>query len=223
MDSDCWADPTIGEGKAYSKYYTPQTNDDYVLDGANCTNYISQILYYGGYKMRGTPDIKFKTKSLTSISTDKWFYYCLKDNWGTDNDIWSSTWSTVDGLNPFHYGGIYHFFTQDCYYESHRMNDILKYSDEHANFLCTYEDGVEYCDNFARKYNLKRGDIVQVDYERDGFYDHSLYVWCTEPKIRFCSNSDDYFVKAFSDIDKKEKFIYRIIHTTDHAIEKSAW
>lgn len=220
----CYADPIQGEGKAYSKYYTPTTNKDYVHDGANCTNYISQILYYGGYKMRGTPDIIFKTKSLASINTDKWFYYCLENKWGTENDVWSSTWSTVDGITNLHnVGGLYHFFTQDYYYETHKMSELAKYSDEYASFICTFEEGIEYCDDFAEKYNLKRGDVVQVDYERDGFYDHSLYVWCTEPEIRFCSNSNDYFAKAFSSIDKKEKYIYRIIHTTDHAIAKSAW
>ncbi len=221
----CWADPYLGEGEAYEKYYTPQTNTDYInlkdLESANCTNYISQILYYGGYKMRGTPESD-KLSKCGSKSPEKWFYYCLEDNWGTENDVWSASWVTVDkNMMAIQEQGIYHYFTGDF-----GNNQIYKsLNEEYSSYLCSYEKKIKYCEDFAEKYNLKRGDIVQIDYQGTGWqYDHTLYVWCTEPEIRFCSNSSDYFGKLFSKIHEDyPKAYYRIIHTTDHAIVKSAW
>lgn len=213
---------TGGEEEAYNNFFIRKKNTDYFADGANCTNYVSQILYYGGYKMRGTPDRKYN--GVGTWYTNKWFYYRLEGQFGSVNDVWSLTWNTVDGY-PILKNGFFQYFTRAWVYDgdSGTIPDLVKYT--YADLMCSYVEDVKYCDDFAEKNNLKRGDIIQMDYQGDGIlYDHTLYVWCTEPEIRVCSNSDDYFGKKLSDIAGKNKnAIYRIIRTTDHAIEKSAW
>ena len=196
-------------------YTMPETRDFTLTEvfckmGADCTNYVSQALYYGGYKMEGSPSITFwiKNRILGSncgnYDDDEWFYYKLKDNFDVSHDTWSSTWSRVEGKSE---AGLYNYLSRKSWF-----NDPL----------CSCDSNLEYCDDFAKKYNVKRGDIIQIDFSSDGSYDHSTFVWCTEPEIRLCYHSNYVWAKKLSEIEKSlnngaQKPSYRVIHTTDHA------
>lgn len=216
-------DITKGEYKAYEKNFESKQNNEYRKQDANCTSYISQILYYGGYKMKGIPSLSFQT-GCVSYDPEDWFYYCLEDNFGKDTDVWSSSWTVVGEFLYLIPSGLYTHFTAPYIYQTSLVS--YKYLTEDVNYICSSQSELKYCDDFAKKYNLKRGDIIQVgdDSPLPGVqYGHSLYVWCTEPEIRVCSNSDNYFARKLSEIDEAEDGYYRILRTNDHAIQKSVW
>ena len=202
-------------------YTMPETRDSRINEvfykqDEDCTSFVSQALYYGGYEMKGTPYITAGIRSkfghnLGCEDDDEWFYYKLKDNFEVSHDTWSSTWTRVEGNDR---AGLYNYLTRKSLFNEP---------------LCSCDSNKEYCDDIAKKYNVKRGDIIQIDFTSDGSYDHSTFVWCTEPEIRLCYHSVYVWAKTLSEIDKSlkdgiEKPCYRIIHTTDHAkTTKSIW
>lgn len=216
----------------YKKYYKPKYNKEYALVGSECTNFASQALYYGGYKMRGTPDMrifpKIKSTGCTYVGSSKWFYYKLENNWEVENDIYSSTWSVVDKWGPgtsniIPDSGMFAYFTKP--WATWGIDGVLNLEiNTPYDSVCSYVEDVEYCEDFAKKYNLKRGDIVQMDAENDGLYEHTMFVWCTEPEVRLTYRSTDKHAESLKVIcGKKNDIKFRIIYTTDHAIAKSAW
>ena len=156
-------------------------NPDYFFrDGEDCTNFASQALYYGGYKMQGTPDIPYIKNGVAAIinhikdigyancgsrNADDWFYYSYKDGTNVRRDLWSSTWTRV-GYTETHGNGLYQFFTRP-----HEMNEPI----------CTGISEIKYTndEDFKKITNLKRGDIVQYKEAGHNDYGHSMFVWCT--------------------------------------------
>lgn len=175
----------------------------------DCTNFMSQTLYYGGYKMEGSPYITMGLRrmlghSLGCDDDDEWFYYKFKGNFDVKYDCWSSTWKNVEGKTE---AGLYNYLTR-----KRRFNEPF----------CHYKPDLEYCDDFAEKYNVNRGDIIQIDFDGKGGYDHSTFVWCTNPEIRLCYHSIFVWAKPLREIDEGlrrggDTPKYRIIYATEHA------
>lgn len=193
--------------------------------GGDCTNFVSQALYYGGYNMRGTPPAEQKfpytmpKNKKVEFTGKNWYYYKLKGATGYDEDIWTSSWTTVDGPKNIKFltAGI------DNY-----LIDVEKCKVDNGGWYVTLkgDDTPEYLNKlFVRDTNIKRGDILQV---KDGFetaYNHSCFVWCTTPMVRLSSHTDSYLSKSIEEMSRDHPSrTYRIIHTTDHADPtKSIW
>ena len=142
---------------------------------------------------------------------NEWFYYKFKDDLDFTFDTWSSTWTRVEGETD---KGLYNYLSN-----SRLHNEPICYSDSDLN----------YNKNFAKMYHIHRGDVIQIDFESDGEYDHTTFVWCTDPEIRLSYHSNYIWARSLNEIDtdlknKGQTPCYRVIHTTDNElINKSRW
>ena len=207
----------------------------YNSPAGDCTNYVSQILYYGGYTMKGKPEFNvfFKDiykdsqvmrdkstfpfdfspmeytwpKGCTSWDENDWYYYKYKDNLDVSQDTYSSTWVSVTNNFPTLWSdGIYQHFKKRCP-NTQNIGTGLKY-DEVVKLA---EEG-----------KIKRGDILQM--QQSIGYDHSMFIWSTSPEIRYVCHSGEYFAKCLSAAyAANPTATYRIITTTDHAVPGSEW
>lgn len=208
-------------------------NHDFSFFDSDCTNFVSQILYYGGYEMMGSPEnYFFDFKGSTSRSSNDWYYYKLKDNFDNVNkDVYSSTWTLVERyiLNPTSWGSSFSSGLAEHFTSKIKGVDNPRYtvngSDINNKHYCNSIDDVKYCDDFASKYNLHRGDILQLADDSSEKYYHTMFVWATEPEVEFVAHTDPYFAKSLSAVssDHPDR-VYSIIYTTDYADQsKRRW
>ena len=209
---------------------------------SDCTNFVSQALYYGGYPMKGTP-LLYKSWPLTTLvaknvkntGTD-WYFYKLIDFAGTETFEWTTTWTLVDGSKnlSFLHNGIDDYFSTETVADSYPSCIVDPICNCSRNL--TYKDVVELStitDEEAQKsgkHKIHRGDILQLKDDKNpaAGYEHSCFIWCTEPEIRVSSHTSNYLAKPLKDIEydfngEPRGRTYRIIHTTDHAMNKNSW
>ncbi len=165
----------------YNSYYVAQTND--------CTNFASQCLKAGGWQMTDDSATGF-FDGVTAISEDSWYY--LKSTnpiTQTEHNSWSSTWTLVDQVWP--------------------KDGLREYTTEHA-FVHENVTASAVANVLARIWGVGKGDVIQIDFNGDGDYDHSVivteaftvYVY-GEPKtdVVLCTyHTNDTLMKSFADI-----------------------
>ena len=222
-----------------------KSNNVFITLDSDCTNFVSQALYYGGYPMKGTPPLKKSFPATTpnapnvKLTTLDWYYYkFINSNTGAETYEWTSTWSLVDGIRnlSFFPNGI------DDYFSKSYLDDTETYPGYKVDPICncsknlSYKDVVELStitDEEAKKsgkHKIHRGDILQLKDDKNpaAGYEHSCFIWCTEPEIRVSSHTSNYLAKPLKDIEydfngEPRGRTYRIIHTTDHAMNKNPW
>ena len=111
----------------YALQWWNKANPAYRNFGSNdCTNFVSQCLYAGGWPMKG----------WNKWSLSHWFYYF--------GYYYSNTWTVADDFSKF-----------------------LVYSGRGQARSLAYKPWNQY---------FKIGDLVQIDYNRDGKWDHTMII-----------------------------------------------
>ena len=143
------------DARHYMEVYWNSYNeayDDMTDDGGDCTNYVSQILHYGGMAMRGNANSR---DAITSWFMDKYL-----DIYNTSN--YSATWSSA-GYFTYHWG-----------------TNSMGTGNERA-YSCKYYIGQDIVDNFSLiKTSISVGDVIQLTSNGATGRYHTLAVYSLE-------------------------------------------
>lgn len=176
----------------YGKGYNPNY---YALD-SDCTNFVSQCLLAGGYKMHGSYGKNQPTKSEKTIK--EWYHYKEKKNNGEYMYRYTTSWVCVQqyyNIRPLNLG-LYYYIKKNV--KTAKMHKKVKFNAK----------------KWLKDYNLMIGDIVQMDTNKDGKYDHSIII----TKIRgnniyYCGHTNNEYNASLNGLaEKNPKYKYVIIH-----------
>lgn len=187
----------------YNPYYS-------AYQGNDCTNYVSQILYTGGFVQTSTPSNRSVSgDGCKSYDSANWYFRKIYDKYSDLVSVWTSSWTISDnktGVIPGH--GLYSRLKNHL---NIRRNENLTFSE----LL-----------NLSGSDRVKEGDIIQIssDYFHIN-YGHSIYVIYSpynphtgqNTDILFCGHSNDRFyrsLKSFYNGDSSTKFV--VWHTSDY-------
>lgn len=230
-DAD-YRDPKHPEAGGLPEGRVQKINDTFYFNNGrgDCTNFVSQALYYGGYEMRGCPLTWWRSSGCNGHSRGDWFYYKLKDNFEVSNDMYSSSWNSVEsarlkevdtsdrGIKAYAEcirAGLFEYLAIDPYCNADRNSN----GDPRIEYECPYFSDLTYEEVIKLdEKTLSRGDVMQIDLDGNGSYDHSTFVWCTQPEIRLTFHTINFFAKTLRLINSNiPEARYRVIHTTHHA------
>lgn len=196
----CSPVPTCGRESPDGRnpYYSAYT-------AADCTDFVSQILYTGGFAQTSTPSNSWVSgDGCKSYSSDSWYFRKIIDKNANLVSVWSSSWTTAHmyhGVNPswgFHA----------------RMKKIGIRRNEGLTFSQLL--------NLSGTDRVKEGDIIQI---ADGSvnYGHSIYVIYAPTykgnniDILYCAHDNDAFYKSLKGVyngNTSTKFV--VWHTSDY-------
>ena len=150
----------------YAGWYWNSTAEDHgfaYYSGGDCTNFVSQCVYYGGTPMKKVPTKYLSYYNLGKVYTTKNYwssgkYRCKRYGKTYTGYITTSPWSNVDAPNNKGYYGFQDFMNK--YYGKSVYGYNCKST---AAMQCLIRDA-------------KVGDVVQIKYWWNNRYSHSYLV-----------------------------------------------
>lgn len=193
-------------GAGNSPYGKNNYNTDYMKLDSDCTNFVSQCLLAGGYKMHGSYTMKKPTKSEKTVK--EWYHYKVKKDKGGYTYRYTTSWVCVQeyyNVRPLDLG-LYHYIRKNV--KTANIHKKVKFNAK----------------KWLKEYNLMIGDIVQMDKNGDGKYDHSIIITeITGNNIYYCGHTNNRYnaslnelaaenKEAASESPKVKEYVYAIIH-----------
>lgn len=175
-------------GASNSPYGKNSYNTDYAKLDSDCTNFVSQCLLAGGYKMHGSYTKVQQTSSEKTV--DEWYHYKIAKKKGGYKYRYTTSWVCVQqyyNIRPVNWG-LYYYIKNNV--KTATMHKKVKFNAK----------------KWLKDYNLMIGDIVQMDTNADGKYDHSIII--TEIKgnnIYYCGHTENRYNKSLNQLAQSNK------------------
>ncbi len=193
-------------GASDSPYGKNNYNTNYASLASDCTNFVSQCLLAGGYKMHGSYTDLQQTSSEKTVK--EWYHHKVAKKKGGYKYRYTTSWVCVQqyyNIRPLDLG-LYHYIRKNV--KTATIHKKVKFNAK----------------KWLKDYNLMLGDIVQMDTNGDGKYDHSIIITkIVGNDIYYCGHTNNQYNASLNELaaDNKEtasessevkEYRYAIIH-----------